>query len=150
MVTTESKAMKIPLIKLDAELPTPGHAHSGDAGLDLFARREVSLAPGEWDMIPTGVAVAIPDGFVGLVAPRSGLAAGYGISVLNGPGVVDAGYRGELRVILINQGAAAVTFRRGDRIAQMLVVPVAEVDFDVVDELPESLRGKGGFGSTGT
>ncbi len=101
-------------------------------------------------MIPTGVAVAIPDGFVGLVAPRSGLAARHGVSVVNGPGVVDAGYRGELRVILINQGPAAVAFRRGDRIAQMVVVPVAEVEFEVVDELPESSRGDGGFGSTGT
>jgi dUTP pyrophosphatase len=142
--------MKIPLIKLDAELPTPGHAHRGDAGLDLFARRDVTLAPGEWDIVATGVAVAIPDGFVGLVAPRSGLAARHAISVVNGPGVVDAGYRGELRVILINQGSEAVTLRRGDRIAQMLVVPVSEVEFDVVAQLPESSRGEDGFGSTGT
>jgi dUTP pyrophosphatase len=142
--------MKIPLIKLDAELPTPGHAHPGDAGTDLFARRDVVLGPGEWDMVPTGVAIALPDGFVGLVAPRSGLAMRHGISVVNGPGVVDAGYRGELRVIIINHGTETVNLSRGDRIAQILVVPVAEVVFEVVEELPESPRGDGGFGSTGT
>ena len=141
--------MKIPLLKLDTELPTPVRAHAGDAGVDLYARRGGTLEPGAWDMVPTGVAVAIPDGFAGLVTPRSGLAARHGISVLNSPGVVDAGYRGEVRVILVNLGEEPFSFTRGDRIAQMVVVPVAAVTFDVVDELPDSARGEGGFGSTG-
>jgi dUTP pyrophosphatase len=150
VLATESEAMKIPLIKLDAELPTPERAHPGDAGVDLYARHDGTLGAGEWDMVPTGVAVAIPDGFAGLATPRSGLAARHGISVVNGPGVVDAGYRGELRVILVNLGSESFSYRRGDRIAQMVVVPVADVSFEVVDTLPDSSRGEGGFGSTGT
>ena len=101
-------------------------------------------------MIPTGIAVAIPSGYAGLVAPRSGLAARSGISVVNGPGVVDAGFRGEINAILINHGAEDVTLQRGDRIAQLVVVPIAEVDLVEVDALPESQRGDGGFGSSGT
>lgn len=100
-------------------------------------------------MIPTGIAVAIPAGYVGLVAPRSGLAARHGISVVNGPGVVDAGYRGEINAILINHGAASVTLRRGDRVAQLLVAPIAEVETVEVDRLPNTDRGVGGFGSSG-
>ncbi len=101
-------------------------------------------------MIPTGIAVAIPPGYTGLVAPRSGLAARDGISVVNGPGVVDAGFRGEINAILINHGAKDITLRRGDRIAQLVVVPIAEADLVEVDALPESQRGDGGFGSSGT
>lgn len=101
-------------------------------------------------MIPTGVAVAIPDGYAGLVAPRSGLAARNGISVVNGPGVVDAGFRGEINAILINHGAEGVTLHRGDRIAQLVVVPIAAADLVEVAALPESQRGDGGFGSSGT
>lgn len=100
-------------------------------------------------MIPTGIAVAIPVGHVGLVAPRSGLAARHGISVVNGPGVVDAGYRGEINAILINHGTESLTLRRGDRIAQMLIVPMAMVETEDVERLPDSDRGSGGFGSSG-
>lgn len=141
--------MKIPLLRLDSELPMPRHAHDGDAGIDLFAREDVQIAPGEWLMTPTGIAVAIPRGYVGLVAPRSGLAARHGLGVVNGPGVVDSGYRGELKVILINHGTEPLSLRRGDRIAQLVVVPVADQDFVEVEELPDSARGAGGFGSTG-
>ena len=141
--------MKIPVLRLDPELSMPAVAHSGDAGIDLTARTEAVLASGEWAMIPTGIAVAIPEGHAGLVAPRSGLAARSGISVVNGPGVVDAGYRGEIKVILINHGSEPVTFRRGDRIAQLVIVPVAQPELIEVSELPESDRGTGGFGSTG-
>jgi dUTP pyrophosphatase len=142
--------MRIPLKRLDSDLPTPAHAHSGDAGVDLFAREAVDLAPGGFATIPTGVAVAIPDGFVGLVAPRSGLAARHGLSIVNAPGVVDSGYRGEIRVILVNHGDAAIGLQRGDRIAQLVVVPVVAQEMVEVDELPESTRGERGFGSTGT
>jgi len=127
----------------------PRHAHDGDAGIDLFAREDVQIAPGEWLMAPTGIAVAIPRGYVGLVAPRSGLAARHGLGVVNGPGVVDSGYRGELKVILINHGTEPLSLQRGDRIAQLVVVPVADQEFVEVDELPGSARGAGGFGSTG-
>ena len=142
--------MKIPVLRLDAELPGPARAHPGDAGIDLRARVDTVLASGEWAMIPTGIAVAIPDGYAGLVAPRSGLAARNGISVVNGPGVVDAGFRGEINAILINHGTDEVTLRRGDRIAQLVVVPIAEADLVEVEALPESQRGDGGFGSSGT
>ncbi|MDJ0953523.1 MAG: dUTP diphosphatase [Acidimicrobiia bacterium] len=141
--------MKIPVLRLDPELSTPVSAHQDDAGIDLYARIDADLSPGEWAMIPTGIAVAIPVGHAGLVAPRSGLAAKYAISVVNGPGVVDAGYRGEINVILINHGDASVALRRGDRIAQLVVVPVASVELTEVEQLPDSERGAGGFGSTG-
>jgi dUTP pyrophosphatase len=141
--------MKIPVVKLDPELPTPKQAHPGDAGIDLYARETTRLESGAWAAIPTGIAAAIPDGHVGLVAPRSGLAARHAISVVNGPGVVDAGYRGEIKAILINHGPQAIQLERGERIAQLLVVPVSVVELDVVAELPESSRGAGGFGSTG-
>jgi dUTP pyrophosphatase len=141
--------MKIPLIKLDPELPTPRRAHDGDAGADLFAREDTTLEPGAWAAVPTGVAIAVPDGHVGLVAPRSGLAARNAISVVNGPGVIDAGYRGEIKAILINHSDAAVSLRRGDRIAQLLVLPAPDWEFAEVEALDESSRGEGGFGSTG-
>jgi dUTP pyrophosphatase len=141
--------MKIPVLSLDPELPMPQRAHPGDAGIDLHARVDCVIEAGEWLMIPTGIAVAIPEGHAGLVAPRSGLAARHGISVVNGPGVVDAGYRGEINVILINQGSDPITFKRGDRIAQLLVVPVAVPELVPVEELPDSVRGEGGFGSSG-
>jgi dUTP pyrophosphatase len=142
--------MQIPLKRLDNDLPMPRHAHGGDAGVDLYAREPVHLTPGAFATVPTGVAVAIPDGFVGLVAPRSGLAAKHGIGVVNAPGVVDSGYRGEIKVILINQGTSDVSFKRGDRIAQLVVTPVVVQDLVEVDELPESVRGEGGLGSTGS
>lgn len=127
----------------------PQQAHPGDAGIDLYACADAVLEAGEWAMIPTGIAMAIPDGYAGLVTPRSGLAARQGISVVNGPGVVDAGYRGEIKVILINQGRDSVVFSRGDRIAQLVVVPVIGPELVEVDELPDSVRGDGGFGSSG-
>jgi dUTP pyrophosphatase len=141
--------MKIPVLRLDPELPKPKRAHPGDAGIDLHARIDVVLEPGEWEMIPTGLAVAVPEGFVGLVAARSGLAARHGLSVVNGPGLVDAGYRGEIHAILINHGPDPLELQRGDRIAQLVVVPVALPTLVEVDELPQSVRGAGGFGSSG-
>lgn len=141
--------MDIPLLKLDVDLPTPSHSHPGDAGTDLFARVDIVLEPGERQMVPTGVAIALPDGFAGLVTPRSGLAMGHGIGVVNGPGLVDSGYRGELKVILINHGDEPFKITRGERIAQLVVVPYQVQNFIEVEELPGSTRGEGGFGSTG-
>lgn len=135
--------------RLDRELPLPARAHPGDAGVDLYAAEAVQLAPGERATVPTGVAVAIPEGFAGLVAPRSGLAQRHGLGVVNAPGVVDAGYRGEIRVLLVNHGAEPVSLARGERIAQLLVVPVSAVEMVEVEALPSSQRGAGGFGSTG-
>jgi dUTP pyrophosphatase len=142
--------MRIPLKRLDPDLPVPAHAQPGDGGVDLHARQSVTLAPGERVIVPTGIAVAIPVGHAGLVTPRSGLAARSGIGVVNGPGLVDSGYRGEIKVILVNHGDEPVDIERGDRIAQLVVVPVAIQEFEVVDELPESARGEGGLGSTGS
>ncbi|HSM01527.1 MAG TPA: dUTP diphosphatase [Acidimicrobiia bacterium] len=141
--------MRIPLKRLDPDLPVPAHAHPGDGGVDLYARESATLQPGGRVIVPTGVAVAVPEGHAGLVTPRSGLAARSGISVVNGPGLLDSGYRGEIKVILVNLGQEMVEILRGDRIAQLVVVPVATQEFEVVDELPESTRGEGGFGSTG-
>ncbi len=142
--------MKIPLQRLDNGLPVPAHAHPGDGGIDLCARSACELGPGERGLVATGIAVAIPDGYAGFVTPRSGLAARHGISVVNGPGLVDAGYRGEIKVVLVNLSSEAFVIERGDRIAQLVVVPVAVQDFEVVDELRATRRGSGGFGSTGS
>jgi dUTP pyrophosphatase len=135
--------------RLDAGLPLPSRARPGDAGVDLYGAAPVTLAPGERVTVGTGVAVAIPEGYAGLVTPRSGLAHRHGLGVVNAPGVVDSGYRGEIRVILVNHGAEPVSLSRGDRIAQLVVVPVAAGDLVEVAELPDSERGAGGFGSTG-
>ncbi len=135
---------------LDAELPLPSYAHAGDAGADLVAAERVELAPGERRLVRTGVAIALPDGFVGLVHPRSGLAAKLGVTVLNAPGTVDAGYRGEILVNLVNHDRdRVVTIDRGDRIAQLVVQRVERAGFHLVEELPGSVRGAGGHGSTG-
>jgi dUTP pyrophosphatase len=135
---------------LDPDLPLPTRAHPTDAGLDLRARVEVRLAPGERALIPTGVAVAVPDGHVGLVHPRSGLAARHGVTVLNAPGTVDSGFRGEIMVNLVNlDPRAAFTVRRGDRIAQLLVQRVELVRLSVVPALPGSDRGEAGHGASG-
>jgi dUTP pyrophosphatase len=140
----------LPVRRLDAELPLPGYAHPGDAGLDLHAREDVTLAPGRRAVVPTGIAVAVPEGHVGLVHPRSGLAARHGLALVNAPGTVDAGYRGELKVVLVNlDPAEPVVLRRGERIAQLVVQRVETVSVAEVDELPASRRGDGGFGSTG-
>jgi dUTP pyrophosphatase len=141
--------MKISFLKLDPGLPTPHHAHDGDGGVDLYARIDRRLGPGERDLIPTGVAVAVPVGYAALVVPRSGLAVKHGLGVVNSPGLVDSGYRGEVQVILINHGSKAVDVERGERIAQLVVVPVAVQDWVEVEDLSDSGRGEGGFGSTG-
>ena len=141
--------MEIPLQRLDEGLPIPAHAHPGDGGVDLHAREAIRLDAGHRAVVPTGIAVAIPDGFAGLVTPRSGLAARHGISVVNGPGLVDTGYRGEIKVVLVNLSDDVFEIERGDRIAQFVVVPVAVQEFVPVEKLPDSPRGSGGFGSTG-
>ncbi len=129
----------------------PATAHPGDAGYDLRARESLVLTPGGGRAaVPTGIAVAIPDGFCGLVLPRSGLALRHGVSCLNAPGLIDAGYRDEVRVILVNHDPAQpFEVARGDRIAQLLIVRAEAVQWVVVDDLDDSVRGKGGFGSTG-
>lgn len=142
--------VKILVKQLDAELPLPGHAKPGDAGVDLCAREPGTIWPGERKLVPTGIAVALPVGYVGLITPRSGLAIKHGISVVNSPGILDSGYRGEIQVIMLNGGEEAFEFERGDRIAQLVVVPFVEQRYEAVDELPASDRGEGGFGSTGS
>jgi dUTP pyrophosphatase len=133
----------------DAKLPT--RAHDGDAGLDLHALAGCHLEPGERAMVPTGIAIELPGGHAGFVVPRSGLAANHGISVVNAPGLIDAGYRGEVRVLLLNTDrVAAFEVQPGMRIAQLVVTPVASPAVQEVEDLPASSRGSGGFGSTGT
>jgi dUTP pyrophosphatase len=135
---------------LDPELPLPRYAKGGDAGADIVSRIDITLAPGERALVPTGIAIALPDGYVALVHPRSGLAIKHGVTMVNSPGTVDAGYRGELQVILINHDRSeSVSFKRGDRIAQLVIQRVERAEFVEVHELPGSGRGTGGFGSTG-
>jgi dUTP pyrophosphatase len=143
-------APELPVRRLDPDLPLPAYAHPGDAGADLCAAGDVVLPPGGRATVGTGVAVAVPDGHAAFVHPRSGLASRHGITVVNAPGTVDAGYRGEVRVVLLNTDPAEpFTVRRGDRIAQLVVQPVTRVRFVDVAELPATPRGVGGFGSTG-
>ena len=140
----------LPVRRLDPGLPLPGYAHPGDAGADLYAAEDVKLPPGGRAVVGTGVAVAVPEGHAAFVHPRSGLASRHVITVVNAPGTVDAGYRGEVRVVLLNTDQREpFTVRRGDRIAQLVVQPVTRVRFLEVAELPASPRGEGGFGSTG-
>ncbi len=139
----------LPVRRLDASVRLPSYAHPGDAGLDLCAVEEVSLAPGQRAAVGTGLAVAIPEGWVGLVHPRSGLALQHGLTVLNAPGTVDAGYRGELKVLLVNLGGERVTISAGARIAQLLLQRVGRALVCESDRLEETERGAGGFGSTG-
>jgi dUTP pyrophosphatase len=140
----------VAVLRLDPDLPLPAYSHPGDAGADLVAAEEVELAPGARALVRTGVAIAIPDGYVGLVHPRSGLANRLGVTVLNAPGTVDAGYRGEILVNLVNHDrVTTVKVSRGDRIAQLVVQRVERAHFHVVDRLPDSVRGTGGHGSTG-
>lgn len=143
--------MDLPLVLLDPQLPLPGYARVGDAGADLVAREGVTLAPrGGRAVVPTGVAVAIPPGHAGFVLPRSGLALRHGVTCLNTPGLIDAGYRDELKVLLVNTDPEApYEVRRGDRIAQLVIQRVEEAQFVVVDALDSSERGVGGFGHTG-
>jgi dUTP pyrophosphatase len=140
----------IQIVRLDPELPVPSYAHPGDAGADLFARVDVTLAPGERRLVPTGLAIALPEGHVALVHPRSGLANRSGLSIVNAPGTIDAGYRGEIQVCLVNlDPSATIELARGDRIAQLVVQRFESAEFVEVDELPDSVRGAGGYGSTG-
>ncbi len=136
--------------QLDDGLPLPSYAHPGDAGADLYTTVDAVLEPGERALLPTGVAIALPDGFAAFVHPRSGLAAKFGVSLLNAPGTVDAGYRGEVMVSVVNlDPRSAVSFARGDRIAQLVIQRVERARFHVVQQLPGSARAEGGFGSTG-
>lgn len=138
------------ITRLDPDVPLPSYEHPGDAGADLVTTADATLAPGERALLPTGIAIALPDGYAAFVHPRSGLAARHGVSLVNAPGTVDAGYRGEIRVSVINlDPVAEVTFRRGDRIAQLVIQPVVRARFHEVEHLPGSSRGAGGFGSTG-
>ncbi|MDR1766832.1 MAG: dUTP diphosphatase [Propionibacteriaceae bacterium] len=142
--------IEIPLRRLDPALPVPAYAHEHDAGADLPAARSCVIPPGCRRMVPTGVAVAIPEGFVGLVHPRSGLAARYGLTIVNAPGTIDAGYTGEIKVCLLNTDRSRpVRLRRGDAIAQLVVQPVVRAEFAIVEQLPATARGRGGYGSTG-
>lgn len=147
---TDPDGVEMALVRLDPGLPLPSYAHPGDAGADLYAAVDVELAPHERALVPTGVALALPRGYVGLIHPRSGLAARHGLSVLNTPGTIDAGFRGEISVLLVNHDASTpVRLRRGDRVAQLVVQRHERAVFVEVDRLPDSDRGSGGYGSTG-
>ncbi|WP_067894118.1 dUTP diphosphatase [Nocardia vaccinii] len=140
----------IPVLRLDPGIPVPTRAHPDDAGVDLCTTEDVILEPGERVLVGTGIAIALPIGTVGLIHPRSGLAAKTGLSIVNTPGTIDAGYRGEIKVCLINHDPrTAIELRRGDRIAQLLVQRVELVDFVAVDRLDDTARGAGGYGSSG-
>ena len=140
----------MPVVRLDPDLPLPAYAHPGDAGADLVTAVDVTLQPGERALVPTGIAMAVPEGYVALVHPRSGLAARHGLSIVNTPGTIDAGYRGEVKVLLINlDPAEPIELRRGDRVAQLVLQRVEQAAFAEVEVLPESVRGGGGYGSTG-
>ena len=143
-------SVQVLITRLDPELPLPRYAKGGDAGADIVSRIDITLAPGERALVPTGIAIALPDGYVALVHPRSGLAIKHGVTMVNAPGTVDAGYRGELQIILINHDKnESVSFKRGDRIAQLVIQKVERAEFVEVTDLPGSGRGTGGFGSTG-
>lgn len=142
--------MKVLVKRLDPDLALPAYARLGDAGLDLIAAEDVTLKPGDRAAIPTGIAVAIPDGYAGFVQPRSGRALSDGLGVANAPGLIDSGYRGEIKVIAINLNhSALIDVHRGEKIAQIVFQKVEAAELHVVDELPDSERGTGGFGSTG-
>jgi dUTP pyrophosphatase len=142
--------VQVLITRLDPDLPLPRYAKPGDAGADIVSRIDITLAPGERALVPTGIAIALPDGYVALVHPRSGLAIKHGVTMVNSPGTVDAGYRGELQVILINHDRSeSISIKRGDRIAQLVIQQVERAEFVEVTELPGSGRGTGGFGSTG-
>ena len=142
---------KILIKRLDPSVPLPSYAKAGDAGADLATRIDFTINPGERMLVPTGISIALPNGYVALVHPRSGLAIKHGISMVNTPGTVDAGYRGELQVILINHDLTQpVSFKKGDRIAQLVIQKVERADFVEVSDLPDSDRSSGGFGSTGS
>ena len=145
-----SQRVDVPVKQLDGGLPLPSYARDGDAGLDLLATRSVTLDPGERALIGTGIAVAIPEGYAGFVQPRSGLALRHGIGLVNSPGLIDSGYRGEISVIVVNHDPKLpARIWRGDKVAQLLILPVVAANLLVCEELPASSRGEGGFGSSG-
>jgi dUTP pyrophosphatase len=147
---TPGHGLPVAVVRLDAGLPLPSYAHPGDAGADLMSTVDLTLAPGERALVPTGIALALPEGYVALVHPRSGLAARHGLSIVNTPGTIDAGYRGEIKVLLVNHDRTQpVELRRGDRIAQLVVQRFERAVFTEVAALPDSVRGAGGYGSTG-
>lgn len=142
--------VQVLITRLDPSIPLPVYAKGGDAGADIVTRIDVTLQPGERALVPTGISIALPDGYVALVHPRSGLAIKHGVTMVNAPGTVDAGYRGELQCIMINHDPnEAITFHKGDRIAQLVIQKVERAEFIEVNDLPGSGRGTGGFGSTG-
>ena len=142
--------MKVLITRLDKDLPLPAYAKAGDAGADVYSRVDCEIAPGERALIPTGIAIAMPDGYAAFAHPRSGLAIKFGIGIANAPGTIDAGYRGELQMILINHDLKeSFQVKRGDRIAQLVFQKVEKAEFVEVEELPGSGRGAAGFGSTG-
>ena len=143
--------VQVLITRLDSSVPLPSYAKGGDAGADLTTTIDFTLAPGERQLVPTGIAIALPDGYVALVHPRSGLAIKAGITLVNAPGTVDAGYRGEISCILINHDRCeSISFKKGDRIAQLVIQKVERADFIELSQLPGSGRGSGGFGSTGS
>ena len=144
-----SLPVDILIVRLDPDLPLPAYAHPGDAGVDLCAAGDYVLEPGGRVIVPTGVALALPDGLAAFIHPRSGLATRHGVTVVNAPGTIDAGYRGEIKVGLVNlDPTTPATIQRGDRIAQLVVQRIERIAFHEVDRLPGSARGEGGFGST--
>ena len=150
MSARPSHAVDVLLQRLDPDVPVPSYAHPGDAGVDLVTTIDADMPPGERVLLPTGIAIALPEGYAAFVHPRSGLAVKYGVSLVNAPGTVDAGYRGEIRVSLVNlDPRETVVLRRGDRIAQLVVQSVEHAVFHEVETLPGSDRGEGGFGSSG-
>lgn len=142
--------VKVKLKRLDPGLPLPSYVYDTDAGCDLYSRIDIAIKPGERILVPTGIEIAIPEGYAGFIQPRSGLALKHGVSIVNSPGLIDSGYRGEVSVILINQDTKK-TFRvrRGDKICQLVIQKMERPEFQVVDSLDETIRGKGGFGSSG-
>lgn len=143
------EAMKITVFRVDTELPLPTHSHTGDAGVDLRSVIDATLAPNERLLVPTGFAFEIPEGYCGLVMPRSGLALKYGISVVNSPGLIDSGFRGEIKVTLINHGSDPFEIIRGERIAQLVITSYVHQEIVDVEALSDTARGDGGYGSTG-
>ena len=150
LLRAESDAVELPFLRLDPDASLPSYAHPGDAALDLASNVDLEVGPGERAMVPTGLAVAIPEGYAGLVLPRSGLASREGLTLANAPGLIDSGYRGELTCSVVNlDRERTVRISRGQRIAQLMIVPVQAATPALVEELPPSVRGERGFGSTG-
>ena len=142
--------LKVLITRLDESIPLPRYAKGGDAGADICTRVDVTIEPGERALVPTGISIALPDGYAAFVHPRSGLAIKHGVSMVNTPGTIDAAFRGELQMILINHDLReAISFKKGDRIAQLVIQQVERAEFIEVDSLPGTERGEGGFGSTG-